>query len=571
LRNYIIIIIAGILLSCKSSEKGFSLFSVSTEEQELISDALFIKAINEKNNSNYDKTIHLLENVIKSSQSHDAAHYELANIYQATKNYQKALKHIDQAVVLDPKNKWYLKFQIDLTKSLGLYKQTEISYHLRRKNFPNNPTFDIEFSDFYIQSKQYEKALSLYKSIEKKIGVSEEVNRNKYIIHNQLGEVEKAEAELKKLIHTFPSKMRYYILLGDIKMQNLDKEGALQIYQDALEIKPNDPYILAEVAHYYFVKMDLEKSFSTYEQVIGDKGFGTKDRVDLLTRFSRLSLLDNNVDKQTAKYMQIAGKAEPYSPSVNTIIAEYYFKSQKYNLAKKHYKIILESKQNSFLIWRQLLMCNYNLSEFEEMNTNTENALSLFPTQPELYLYFGLAKSQLKRYREAIVHLQNGLELVIDNNNLLIEFQSSLGDAYHTIENHKESDRYFELTLKGDPDNYFVLNNYAYYLSERKEKLELAKKMSERANELNPNEGSFEDTYGWILFQLKEYDKALIWMTKAIKDGGAKSGIINEHLGDVYYFLNQKIKALNYWNTAINLPNVSEFLQEKIRLKKYVN
>jgi len=163
------------------------------------------------------------------------------------------------------------------------------------------------------------------------------------------------------------------------------------------------------------------------------------------------------------------------------------------------------------------------------------------------------------------------MELVIDNPNLLLEFQSNLADVYHTIGNHAASDQYFELTLEVDPNNYFVLNNYAYYLSERQEKLELAKLMSAKANELNPNEGSFEDTYGWILFQLKDYENALIWLTKAIENGGEKSGVINEHLGDIYYFLNEKTQALKYWGIAIKLDDNSKFLQEKIHLKKYIN
>lgn len=571
MRNYIIILIAGILLSCKSSQKGFSLFSVSEEEKELIADSKFIDAINEKNDGNYDKAIPILEDIIKSSPSKDAAHYELASIYQSIKQYETSLQHINAAVSLDDKNKWYLKFQIDLTKSLGLYNQTTSAYELRRKNYPDNPTFDIEFSDFYIQSKQYTKALELYQSIEKKIGVSEEVNRNKYIIHYKLGEHDKAELELKKLIKTFPSKMKYYILLGDMKITQHDKESALAIYNEALQIKPNDPYILAEIAHQYYTKGELEQSFEIYEKVIADKSYNTKDKMDLLRRFLRLGQLDNRVYDQTAKFMKIAGEAEPYSPSINTIIAEYFYKDQKYKLAKSHYLTVLSSKQNSFLIWRQLLICNYNLGEFDELNNNSEEALTLFPTQPELYLYQGLAKLRLKKPEQAIEHLNEGVELVINNNNLLVEFYSNLADAYHAIGNNTESDRYFDLTLDADPNNYFVLNNYAYYLSERKEKLELAKEMSARSNELNPNEGSFEDTYGWILFQLKDYNNALIWIKKSLENGGDKSGVINEHLGDIYYFLDQKQEALQYWKKAIKLGETSKFLEEKIRLKKYVN
>ena len=141
LKNILIILLAGILLSCKSSEKRFSLFSASEEEKEILADADFIEGIKHKNDGNYDKAITLFENVIKSSKSHDAAHFELANIYQTINNPEAALKHINKAVAINPKNKWYLQLQIDLNKRLGLYKQAIKSYSLRREYFPENPIF----------------------------------------------------------------------------------------------------------------------------------------------------------------------------------------------------------------------------------------------------------------------------------------------------------------------------------------------------------------------------------------------------------------------------------------------
>ena len=101
-----------------------------------------------------------------------------------------------------------------------------------------------------------------------------------------------------------------------------------------------------------------------------------------------------------------------------------------------------------------------------------------------------------------------------------------------------------------DSGNYFVLNNYAYYLSERKINLDKAKKMSRQSNLLNPNQASFQDTYAWILFQLGEFQESLNWLKKSILNGGGKSDIINQHIGDVYQKLGQIDEAEKYWNKA---------------------
>ena len=74
--------------------------------------------------------------------------------------------------------------------------------------------------------------------------------------------------------------------------------------------------------------------------------------------------------------------------------------------------------------------------------------------------------------------------------------------------------------------------------------------MSHKSNLLNPNQASFQDTYAWILFQLGEYQESLDWLKKSILNGGGKSHIINQHIGDVYQKLDQRDEAEKYWNKA---------------------
>jgi len=144
---------------------------------------------------------------------------------------------------------------------------------------------------------------------------------------------------------------------------------------------------------------------------------------------------------------------------------------------------------------------------------------------------------------------------------------SSLGDAYHAIGKHEESDDYFELSLELDSENHFVLNNYAYYLSERNIQLEKAKIMSRKSNELHPDEASFQDTYGWILYKLGDYEKALNWLQKSELNGGNNSAIINEHIGDVYEKLGQRERALKYWKLASHIGGGSDQLLNKLKQK----
>ncbi|QLH46987.1 MAG: hypothetical protein HWD58_15985 [Bacteroidota bacterium] len=66
-----------------------------------------------------------------------------------------------------------------------------------------------------------------------------------------------------------------------------------------------------------------------------------------------------------------------------------------------------------------------------------------------------------------------------------------MGDVYHQLKQFDRSDSCFDAALMLNPKDASVLNNYAYYLSLRKDKLERAEKMSKESLRIQPNTQSF--------------------------------------------------------------------------------
>ena len=157
-----------------------------------------------------------------------------------------------------------------------------------------------------------------------------------------------------------------------------------------------------------------------------------------------------------------------------------------------------------------------------------------------------------------------GIEFVIDNEMLLLEFYSSLADLHHAEGNDNVSDSLYEKVLNIDFENVLVLNNYAYYLSVRKVKLEKAKEMSLKCNELEQDNGTYQDTYAWVLYQLSEYEMAKEWIEKSLANGSSTSAVVVEHYGDILYQLGDKEGAIIQWKIANTLGEASKFLLQKI-------
>ena len=161
--------------------------------------------------------------------------------------------------------------------------------------------------------------------------------------------------------------------------------------------------------------------------------------------------------------------------------------------------------------------------------------------------------------------------MLVVNPTLEAQFYASLAEAYHEMSDFERSYEYFEKALKLNPEDANVLNNYAYYLSLRGEKLDKAEAMSKISNELEPEQASYQDTYGWIMFKMGRYEEAKTWIEKSLSSSVDSSATVLEHCGDVYFKLGNTLKAIEFWQKAKNAgEGSSELLDKKIQDKIFI-
>jgi len=171
----------------------------------------------------------------------------------------------------------------------------------------------------------------------------------------------------------------------------------------------------------------------------------------------------------------------------------------------------------------------------------------------------------LKDFVKSKAFLESGKEFVVNNNALLEQFYSTLGDTYNELENYDASYDAYDKALVLNPENSVVLNNYAYYLSLRSVNLDKAAAMAKSSVEIDPYNHNNLDTYAWVLYKQGKYEEALEWINKAYNNGGDTSGVVLEHFGDIYYKMDKKDEAINYWKQAKKRKDHSDLLDKKIK------
>lgn len=189
-------------------------------------------------------------------------------------------------------------------------------------------------------------------------------------------------------------------------------------------------------------------------------------------------------------------------------------------------------------------------------------AVDLMPGHFQPQFYLGTALSQLNRNEEAKVHLEAALGQNPQGGTRVL-VMSTLASVYDGLGNYNRADTLFEESLRLDPNNGTVLNNYGYSLCVRGERMDEARAMAEKALSLEPDSPSFLDTLGWILFKLGDTQGALesIQRSWEIRPESAE---VADHLAEIHRALGNSATAKQFWRKALELDPDNTEIQVKL-------
>lgn len=526
-------------------------------------DFFFHEALTKKALNDYKGSIEMLQEVLKIDPKHHASLFIIADMLFEMKNYSEAESYAIRAVQLDNKNIWYLRLlsliyekNQKLDKAIQVLEQNLI-------NFPKEIDIRLQLAEMYIRSTQYRKSIALYDTIESYMGINEEISIQKQRIYLLLNEPEKAIKEIQKLIEIFPFEPKHYHALYELYVKTNQQDLAIQTLEKLLTINPDETLALFKVADYYKSQKNEEKELYYLKRTFTNPNIPVEIKTEyLMEKMSQDTSLENkNKILQLASFIQDNNGNESIILALKGDIA--IFNNQP-DSARYYYKKALDLNQQNQLLWNRILELDTKLEKPDILLEDAKNAVEIFPNEPVFIYYLGFANYQLQNYKNAIKNFEKLLKLMDSaDDEMISEVYQLLANAYHYDKNYKKSDEIFEKLLQYDADNPITLNNYAYYLACRGEKLDKALEMIERVIKTNPNEASFQDTYGWVLYKMKRYDEALKWIEKAYNT--QKSADICEHLGDVYFIKGNKDKALELWNEAKKLGAKSQELERKIQ------
>jgi len=529
---------------------------------------LFFSAIRQKTVENTKMAAELFGQVLKIDPTNDASMYELANLQRTQNNYQEALPLLEKAVTVSPDNEWYWIALADAyEKTNDLAKLENVFNELIRLN-PGKPDYYFDKANAFYLLKRYDEALKLYDQVEQITGPTDDLQTNRQKIYLKQGKVDKAAAELEKLIAGNPTQIRYYLMLAELYNSNGLNDKAIAVLEKAQKAGVSAGVLHLALADVYRDKKNYEGSLTELKLAFAIPDLDVEQKIRIIQEFVP-QLPQQNAKTTALELTKLLTTTHPQSDKAFAVYGDMLVQNEKYREAKLAYKRSVELNGQSYAVQEQLVRIEMAESDFAAAIKDGENALSYFPNQAWMNYLVGIAWQQSKDYNKALSYLKNTAGLEQQDKELLSQCYSAMGDCYHSIGDNKNSDESYDRSLSYNPDNAFTLNNYAYYLSLRNEQLAKAAAMSKHSTELQPNTASFEDTYAWILFKQKNYQEAKVWIEKSIQHDKDNSAVKTEHYGDILYFTGDVNNAMLNWEKAKKQGAASPALDRKINEKKY--
>ena len=546
----------------------FTLVTSGYSQENNSLDSLYIKGLLYFNNNKLDSAKILFSKHLKKEPKDNATYYYLSKIAIANKDITSGEMYLKRAIELDSTNFWYRNNLGDIYYNTNKAAEAINVYESLIKDFPKKTSSYYNLINLYIATKDLVKAGEVLDKIEEIGGINEAVAITRYNIfrmeQNWEGALEyliKADNELKS-----PNLETY---IGDMYAERFKDTLALNYYTKALTSMPSYTPALYGRAEIYRLKGDYTSYFKDITPFFADAAVDIKMKGEYIRQLFQTPGFTQRFRANVDSLIINLEQAHPTDSTALYLVAAYNSQGGNTKEAARVLKKNAEVYNQSNSALMQYIVYLYQIKEWEELERETKRLLTSNSSNLDFIQLQGIAEHQQGKLNDAISTYTRLGSIALDRKDTLniISSYSLLGDIYAGIGNTSKAYHNYKKALKYDPKNNAVLNNYAYYLSLEGKKLKLAYTMSEQTVKTEPDNPTYLDTFGWILYLLDRPLEAKAQFKHAMLYGGKESAAVLDHYAEVLFKLKEYDLAFIYWDQVKKLDN-SLGIEEKIKIRK---
>jgi len=528
-------------------------------------DYVYIEAIKQKLLGNMGDALTYLEQCIEMDPQNDAAYYQMAQISMQRGDLENGKKYGLKAVKLDDKNFWYLTMMANIYYQEKTYDSSIYYYEEAIRDFPEKESVKLALADVFSQKGDFRKADDIYKSLEIKYGLNENISL--LYIKNLINakNYKRAEEKVLQLLKTSPDEIVYNGLLAEIYHNMGENNKAFDIYKKLMGKDPSNPQTLLSLTGFLVTEKNYDDLLTILNNVVRSDEIRKENKIALLA-----NLMDNQdlLDAKASEFeliLKIFEDLNKEDPVIVLLRPDLYEKTGQNEKAIERLEEIIKENSNNYYAWEKLLLLYSDMQDYDKLLIRGEECATKFNMSFLAKVLYASAAIEKGKYDIAGEELAKAKILAGDQKQMQIQVMSMEADLYYREKEYDKCYEKFREALKIDPQDIIVLNNYAYYLAEQDRDLKNAEKMAAYVIEKEKDNSIYLDTYAWVLYKRGKVKEAVRIMEDILSKGEKDDAEWYEHLGYMMKALRKCEQAIEYWKRAMELDSTKSGLEEEIK------
>ncbi len=487
-----------------------------------------------------------------------AMYFGLAKCYSALSKPALALDAAREAVRLAPEKIEYRKLLADISAASYDLDGAAAQYEEIIARDSSNVEAWYNLARVY-QVRKPLKALETYEHFTARFGPEWDVLLQTADLCNKLGDPKRAAAALKQMVDLDPGNKELKRTLAQTEVRAGNVNEALAVYGSLREMDPGNLGYQAEIAGVLLLKKDYTGAAELFDPILRKDTVSVDVKIHIGELYYGQMEKDSTLIPVTKSIFEKIRDAFPKDWRPHWFLGGIASSQRDDSLAVKSFRRVTELASWNADGWVFLSSVYLTKNDFQHTVGILESAVKAVPEDFRINFFLGVAYSRVGRNPDAARVLEKARQISPRDTEAIAQ----LALVYDSMKRNDDSDSLYEEALRINPDFTLALNNYAYSLAERGLQLERAREMARKALDAAPDNASYLDTMGWIFFRLGRYRDAEAYVRKAINRGEV-SAVVHEHMGDIYFKLNDTDRALEHWNAALKLDETNTILRDKI-------
>jgi tetratricopeptide (TPR) repeat protein len=496
------------------------------------------------------------EQIVKIEPENVDDHLLLGRLYRLNNDLQKAENELKIAVKLDPNSE-----EAITTLSLLYSDEGDTARALQVlsavPDAGRSAKLYAALGATYEQRKEYRSAIDAYKhaiqldrdNLDAIRGLAENLLND--------GQIDAALDQYKVIADANPEDAQTYLRISEIYRRQGKYDDALESLKKAQAMVPDALEVPYNIAVVYQAQARYDEAVKVLQDLLKrtekpENSYSQADRNNRAIFIERLGMVyreQENYPAAVETFRKMIPLGDDNTRTGYQDVIDTYREAKQWPqataVAKEAVQKLPSDRELRMVLDSQLA----DTGDPEKPLADVRSLLKGTPEDREVYLRLAIMYTRLKRWSDAEEALNKAEPLATKPEEK--EYVYFLrGDTYEHEKKFDEAETEFKRILAMNPQSAATLNYLGYMNADRDVRLEESLNYIKQAVSLEPTNGAYLDSLGWVYFKLGKYDLAEENLAKASLRMSSDP-TVQDHLGDLYQKTGRLKLAAAHWERAV--------------------